>query len=35
VTYFMERKGWTVDHLLQTRLTENEATEIMRADAKR
>ena len=27
--------GWCVDQLLQTRLTEDEATEIMRADAKR
>ena len=35
VTYFIERKGWSVDQLLQTGLTENEATEIMRADEKR
>ena len=35
VTYFIEKKGWSVDQLLQTRLTEDEATEIMRADAKR
>jgi hypothetical protein len=35
VTYFIERKGWSVDQLLQTRLTEEEATEIMRADPKR
>ena len=35
VTYFLERKGWSVEQLLQTRLTEDEATEIMRADAKR
>ncbi len=35
VTYFIERRGWTVDQLLQTRLTENEAAAIMRADAKR
>jgi hypothetical protein len=34
VTYFIEKKGWTVDQLLQTRLTEDEATDIMRADAK-
>jgi len=33
VTYFMEKKGWTVDQLLQTRLTEDEAIAIMRADA--
>jgi hypothetical protein len=35
VTYFIEKKGWTVDQLLQTRLTEGEATEIMRAEPKR
>ena len=35
VTYFIEKKEWTVEQLLQTRLTEDEATEIMRADAKR
>lgn len=35
VTYLIEKKGWTVDQLLQTRLTEDEATQIMRADAKR
>ena len=33
VTYFIEKKGWPVDELLQTRLTEEEATEIMRAKA--
>jgi hypothetical protein len=31
VTFFIEKKGWSVDQLLQTRLTEDEATEIMRA----
>jgi hypothetical protein len=35
VTYFIEKKGWSVDQLLQTRLTENEATEIVRTDEKR
>ncbi len=35
VTYFMEKKGWSFDQLLQTRLTEDEATEIMRAEEKR
>jgi hypothetical protein len=35
VTYFMEKKEWTIDQLLQTRLTEDQATEIMRADARR
>jgi len=35
VTYFIEKKEWTIDRLLQTRLTEDEATEIMRADATR
>jgi hypothetical protein len=34
VTYFIEKKGWSVDQLLQTRLTEDEATEVMRADEK-
>ena len=29
---FIEKRGWSVDQLLQTRLTEDEATEIMRAD---
>ena len=33
-SYFIEKKEWTVDQLLQTRLTEDEATEIMRADTK-
>lgn len=35
VTYFIEKKGWSVDQLLQTRLTEDEATEIMRASETR
>jgi hypothetical protein len=35
VTYFIEKKGWSFDQLLQTRLTEDEANEIMRADEKR
>jgi hypothetical protein len=34
VTFFIEKKGWSVDQLLQTRLTEDEATAVMRADAK-
>ena len=34
VTFFIERKGWFVDQLLHTRLTAEEANEIMRADAK-
>jgi hypothetical protein len=32
VTYFIERKGWTVEQLLQTRLTFDEANELMRRD---
>jgi hypothetical protein len=32
VTYFIERKGWTVEQLLQTRLTFDEADELMRTD---
>jgi len=35
VTFFLERKGWSVDQLLKTRLTEDEAVELIRADAKR
>ena len=35
VTYFVEKQGWSIDQLLHTRLTEDEATEIMRADATR
>ena len=35
VTFFFERKGWSVDQLLHTRLTAEEANEIMRADAER
>jgi hypothetical protein len=31
----MEKKGWSFDQLLRTRLTEDEATEIMRAEEKR
>jgi hypothetical protein len=33
VTYFLERKGWSVDQLFETRLTEDEANAVMRADA--
>jgi hypothetical protein len=33
VTYFLEKKGWTAEQLMQTRLTEVEANAIMRADA--
>ena len=35
VTYFIEKKGWSVDQVLQTRLTKDEATTIMRADENR
>jgi hypothetical protein len=35
VTYFVEKRGWSFDQLLQTRLTQDEANEIMRADEKR
>ena len=35
VTFFIERKGWSVDQLLQTRLTVEEANQIMRADTQR
>jgi hypothetical protein len=35
VTYFIEKKGWTVDQLLQTRLTQDETVKIMRANGMR
>jgi hypothetical protein len=35
VTYFIEKKGWDVDQLLLSRLTEDQAAEMMRADAPR
>ena len=34
VTYFIEKKGWSFDQLLRTRLTEGQATELMQADPK-
>lgn len=34
VTYFIEKKGWTVDQLLATRLTTAAATQIMKADER-
>ena len=33
VTYFLEKKGWSVDELLRTRLTVDEALAQMRAGA--
>ena len=35
VTYFVEKKGWSVEQLLDTRPTADEAVEITRADQKR
>jgi hypothetical protein len=35
VTFFIEKKSWSIDQLFQTRLTEDEAIKIMRGDAKR
>ena len=35
VRFFIERKGWSVEQLLQSRLTEDEAADLMRADAER
>jgi hypothetical protein len=32
VTYFIEKKGWSVDQLFQSRLTEDEANAAMRAE---
>jgi hypothetical protein len=34
VTYFLEKRGWSVDQLMQTRLTYEEATAMMRAEGK-
>jgi hypothetical protein len=34
VTYFIEKKGWTASQLLETRITTDEAVEIMRADRR-
>jgi hypothetical protein len=34
VTYFIEKKGWTASQLLETRLTIDEAVQIMRADQR-
>jgi hypothetical protein len=33
VSYFLEKKGWSIEQLLNTRLTDDEATAMMRADA--
>jgi hypothetical protein len=30
VTYFLEKRGWSIEHLLQTRLTFEEAQKLMR-----
>jgi hypothetical protein len=35
VTYFIEKQGWSVEQLLNTRLTTDEALAIMRADTRR
>jgi hypothetical protein len=34
VTFFLERRGWSIGQLLQTRLTEDRALDLMHADAK-
>jgi hypothetical protein len=34
VMYFIEKKGWTVNQLMETRLTTDEAMQIMRADGR-
>jgi hypothetical protein len=34
VTYFIEKRGWSVEQLLQTRLTFDEANELMHADRR-
>jgi hypothetical protein len=33
VTYFLEKKRWSVEQLFQSRLTEDEANALMRADS--
>jgi len=33
VTYFLEKKGWTVEQLLETKLTFEEAAKLMKASA--
>jgi hypothetical protein len=33
-SYFIEKKGWTASQLLETRITTDEAVEIMRADRR-
>jgi hypothetical protein len=35
VTYFIEKKGWSVEQLFKTSPSMNEALAIMRADEKR
>jgi hypothetical protein len=34
VTYFLEKKGWSVDELLHSKLSYDDATALMRADTK-
>ena len=34
VTSFLENKGWTVDQLMYTKLTYDQAMAMMRADTK-
>jgi hypothetical protein len=34
VTYFIEKKGWSVEQLLQTRLSLDDALATMSADEK-
>lgn len=34
VTYFLEKKGWSVDELMRTKLTYEQAMALMRADIK-
>jgi hypothetical protein len=34
VTYFIEKKGWTASQLLETRLTMNEAVQVMRGNER-
>jgi hypothetical protein len=34
VTYFLERKGWSIDELLRTKLSFEDALVLMQADAR-
>ena len=35
VAYFIERNGWPIDQVLRTRLTGDQALDLLRAEMKR